>query len=393
MVALQRREIAISAQPRATLRQWHDLRQSRPDLDLNEYDRALARERRARNGKDNRNEEQKMTDKALIEQVHATISATDPYEKYKQAVWDAFRGNSKIKEHHLRALAQISYNFGLNPNPGLGLIYGWYNQDGAFMVAISYLGWLALGHRCKKFTYTHRRLSAEESAARGNLDPNDIVVECKVYDMAVMEDVKALKAMGFEVNPTDFVKVGIGVWRKGFAVPKGRDPEWVAKKNATKDAVKQLIADQFTIASPHVEGMYYDSEKDGWVSSDVVEGVSTPAVDDIAYSGEAIDRPYAPEALIDEIRAEAESQRDEHNQVIDPAQLKRFHAIFSKLSKTDADKKAFILTTFGKDSSKKLASCEADAITDWIAADEELAQQEWLMWLASYQQSVQEAVS
>lgn len=115
-----------------------------------------------------------------------------------------------------------------------------------------------------------------------------------------------------------------------------------------------------------------------WIAPDTTPEVAT--------------RPFSPEALLDELRAEAEATRGAKPTLITPANMKHLHASFGKLSKNDIEIKAFVQAVFGHASRKQLATCEYEAVVNWIDGDEELARQEWLAWAASYQQSVQEEV-
>lgn len=201
-------------------------------------------------------------EKALITQGDELVKTIRTFADYEHDVQVAYA--QKYGELQRRAIAQIAWHFKLNPNPGLDLLYVW-PQDGKLMIHISYKAWLAMALRYKKFVHSYRRLSDDEAAKRGNVNPGDIVVLCEVIDFDTVEKLSKLKALGMDIDLNDdkYKVVGVGVWRKGDQTPKGRDAEWVAMKRATKDAMSRLIAASFNLQMPDVPG--YDTDSDSWI--------------------------------------------------------------------------------------------------------------------------------
>lgn len=222
-------------------------------------------------------------EKALIEQGNEIVSTIRTYQDYEHDVMVAY--GQKYGELQRRAIAQIAWHFKLNPNPGLDLLYVW-PQDGKVMIHLSYKAWLAMALRYKKFVHSYRRLSDEEAAKRG-VNAGDIVVLCEAIDFDTVEKLSKLKALGMNINLDDdkYKVIGVGVWRKGDATPKGRDAEWVARKRATKDAMTQLIAVSFNLQMPDT-GATYESDGDVWTINDPT------AVADDGYEGTADEQTY-----------------------------------------------------------------------------------------------------
>lgn len=349
--------------------------------------------------KDLRSKEEKMSDKAIVTTGETLINLAErkTKEEYLKAVRVAYTaGREQLTEVQQNAVALVAWSMGLDPSPAMGHIYAWNDWQG-FHVYIGYQAWIykarALG---RQFVYTTRVMTPDEQIAHG-LKNGDIGAICELFDV---DSAKMWQSMGLTPRPI----VGIGVWQKAITtksgttkqdnVPNGRTPLWVAEKRATTDALKHmgLGFGQMTIQS--VEGMQWDNSQGQYIASEgelarppeglVTEGEYIPEGDyDVVTS------PFSPEALLDELRAEAEATRSEKPTLINPQQMKHLHAAFDKLSKSDIEIKAFVQAVFGHNSRKQLAACEYEAVVNWIATDEELARQEWLMWVASYQQSVQ----
>lgn len=243
-------------------------------------DRAEARKKMAHNARrsftDNRRRlgtAQKREAKKTVSTEETAIVQSDieraksvlTHEDYKREVWAAYQGNSNLKPNQLAALAMISYQYGLMPNPGLDLIYAWV-QDGKFIVHIGYKGWLAIARRHKDFVDTYKALDRDETIAHGCDPDKDIVVECSLYDLDKAKELQPLIEAGI-LPPDAAATKGEGVFRKGDNVPKGRSPYWVARKRAVKDAATKMIVEVFNITAPDIsaDGGYYDMDGDSWV--------------------------------------------------------------------------------------------------------------------------------
>ena len=240
---------------------------------------------------DNRSKEEKMTDEATVDQERAIISADSGYDVFRVAVWAGYGNHPSFNQFHLKTLTNIAYSHGLNPFPGLDLIYMYVQEKtGRVVIQVSYKGWLAIAKRLKRFRHSVRRLSDSEAVARGN-ESGDIVYIAEAIDIDAMQEmiavVKELREAGDETATIQdykdfYIVTGNGVCKKSETPPKGRDREWVAKKRCEKDLAMQLCYEHFNARTPVTEGATYDHEEENWTmpvvakSNGIIEGVVEP---------------------------------------------------------------------------------------------------------------------
>lgn len=421
MVAVRTTTVQPQGEKFIPLHQWNALKRNRPDLDLDAYNRALSNERRARK-QDQRSVEQQMTDKALIQKVDAAIETPgiNTKDDMIKAVRVAYGGNGSMTDTHINALALLCWELGLSPNPALGHVWiipnGKDKDTGKEKVIImtGIYGLVNLARRDHDFILRDARAMTDEERAKYGLNDGDVGVICPIIDMRQGRAIAELAKAGLPVTLADAEQHGIGIWRKEVKRWNKYDKKWelkednvwqggtpflTARKRAIANALKLLGLNSGVGRMPDLTpyGMQFDPIDNAYLPADV------PAKQDLSDILEAefnqqleaeIDlESNAPsvedtsvESLIDTLRSEAESTRATPPVVIDANQLKHFHTVLSKLSKVDAEKKAFIKAVFGRDSSKALEVCEYEAIVNWIAADEETARQAWGAWVVTLQQ-------
>ena len=208
-------------------------------------------------------------EKAHLETGRQLIQASSPREVYEMTVSAAYSRMPHINQRMMIALTEISYNFGLNPAPGLDLIYMWFDDSTKKVhIHISYKGWLAMAHR-RNILVKSREMTAEECEERG-LKAGECGHITEIYPLDILEQVQQAQALGYSVKADDFVVIGSGIWRSGYNTPKGRDNKWVAKKNSIKDAATQFMAPNFNLGARDLDGFYYDPDSGDWVSADPV---------------------------------------------------------------------------------------------------------------------------
>jgi hypothetical protein len=284
----------------------HRAQEQHPDFDWKRYGESLTRESSAarrslgddrgsrRLGttsippeKDTRTEIEKMTDKAIVQQGKAlTQAAWESEDQVRQAVIAAYRaGNVSLNEYQVKAVAAVAYSMQLDPSPGVGHLYAWFER-GALTIAIGYQGYMFKAKQQHEFYIQDTRaMTAEERSLHG-LNPGDVGAICELIDM---RQARMAKEIGTKVP----VIRGSAVWRKEVRyfdkksnswktrsdnVPSGRSPFWVASKNATKDAIRQLGIGFGSMVIPTVPGYAYDRETDSFSEingEDVIEGEAT----------------------------------------------------------------------------------------------------------------------
>lgn len=207
-------------------------------------------------------------DMAIIRHTAANAPAPLSKEEVYKQVANIFRGNSRMTDTHLAAFAQVAYNMELDPNPAVGHLYGWFDSQGRFIIAVGYQGYLYKAQKKHQFFHTTREMTPDERALHA-LDPDDVGAVCEFYEM---ERARMAREIGLDPQPL----IGIGIWKgkrawddkkkewKSDNVPVSKSPFWVAQKNAVKDAVRQLGIG-FSLIIPRVDGFAYAPDLDSFV--------------------------------------------------------------------------------------------------------------------------------
>lgn len=138
----------------------------------------------------------------------------------------------QIGEKGALLLAQLGIALGLNPLPGTNHIHAWIDtKTNALCVHIGLQGREALARKESKYSYQTRPMTPDE-LQRHDVKSFDRGSVTELYRHDITREETAL---GIGVRPI----IGIGVWRQGELIPKGRSGAWRADQRSLKDAIVQ----------------------------------------------------------------------------------------------------------------------------------------------------------
>lgn len=167
---------------------------------------------------------------------------------------------ARLKDNEALALAQIAVSTDLNPFvnevfylPGIG-------------PHIGIEGLRRKSDEQSTCSLNPRRMTDEEITEH-NVNPGDEGRICELFRHDVLaKAVEINKAADDPIIPIAPI-VGVGIWRKGDQVPKGKSPAWVAAKRAEADARRK----GFNIVMPFHDNGEWLAVADG-DAPDVIEG-------------------------------------------------------------------------------------------------------------------------
>jgi hypothetical protein len=155
-----------------------------------------------------------------------------------------------------RLIAHMAITYQVHPLIA-GMIYAW-PDDGVARVELGYRAYMEMLKRHSLDFDGPFEIDEEQRALHG-LKPDDRGAMYLVFDWARME---RFRRFGRECQPFR----GLGVWRNNQTVPKGRSGQWVAEKNALKDAARRALS--FAVRElAEMQWMFevtYDQDVDVW---------------------------------------------------------------------------------------------------------------------------------
>jgi len=140
----------------------------------------------------------------------------------------------RMTEADALSFAQIAIAQGLNPFareiwyiPGIGTVTG-------------IEGYRKSARKQSTYSANLRLMTSQEAEAHA-LGAQDVGAICEIYRHDVLQRaVEINKAAGAEIIPIRPVE-GVGIWRKGENIPKGKSALWVAQKRAEADGLRKAF--------------------------------------------------------------------------------------------------------------------------------------------------------
>jgi hypothetical protein len=163
--------------------------------------------------------------------------------------------NEETARRVARLIAHLAVTYQVHPLIS-GMIYAW-PDEGVARVELGYRAYLEMLKRHSLDFDGPFEMDDAQRALHG-LSGEDRGALYYVYDWPRME---RFARYGRECKPF----TGEGVWRKNQTVPKGRSGQWVAEKNALKDAARRALSFAImALANAEVLDVAYDQELDMW---------------------------------------------------------------------------------------------------------------------------------
>lgn len=242
---------------------------------------------------DTRTEEQKMTDKAIVQQHHA-LEVAGRWSDLDTVKGHVIAAYGSMYDHFtINALTHICYTMGLDPSPAVGHIYV-YKEGDAIKIVIGYQGYMFKAKQQHQFfVYAPRPMTDEERQVH-RLQDGEIGA---IVELIKVDEAMQAKALGLPIPRV----VGSAVWKpviewwdrkenkkksRPNSVPNGRTGLWVAEKNALKDVLRKLGIGFGTFTIPAIPGFAFNPDDDSFTQQleeggeasdhDIIEGDFLP---------------------------------------------------------------------------------------------------------------------
>lgn len=154
-------------------------------------------------------------------------------KRLAQRIKQCIPNGSRLKDHEALALAQIAVSTDLSPF--VGELY--YIPGKGPHIGIE--GLRRKASEQSTYSMAPPRAMNPEERTEHDLKEGDVGRVAELYRHDVLaRAVEINKAAGEPVIPIKPI-AGIGIWKKGDQVPKGKSPAWVASKRAEADVLKK----------------------------------------------------------------------------------------------------------------------------------------------------------
>lgn len=320
-----------------------------------------------------------MEEQATVNQGNALVrTAYKDVDEVRRAVVAAYgAGNNSLTPPQIQAVAYIAWSMGLDPSPGVGHIYAYFDGKGKFIITIGYQGYAFKAKQQRKVYFKPARpMTDTERQLHGVLGANAAAI-VELYDY---EDARMCHEMGIIYEPI----IGIAV-HTGKATPETKTPFWVASKNALKDACRKLGVGfgTYEIPAPNlVGGLVYNHETDEFRYPDE-DGITEGEFADFIPTDDIVTRdascktwfptdrqPHAPHELLHALQEHANNilaQQPAWEFPIGDGQdgAAKLERGLRPLGWDNKTRHAFTEIAFGVTSFKELPVAAGAALKDW----------------------------